>query len=48
MVCIVFANPSEDIDNLIANVKNIYKKSPYRVNQFKQMAPKLSLPPNLS
>ncbi len=44
-VCESIRTQFKDIDNLIANVKNIYKKSPYRVNQFKQMTPRLSLPP---
>jgi hypothetical protein len=44
-VCESIRTQFKDIDNLIANVKSIYKKYPYRVNQFKQMAPELSLPP---
>lgn len=34
-----------DVDDLIANVKNIYKKSPKRILNFKKVAPNLSLPP---
>jgi hypothetical protein len=32
-VCGSIRTQFKDIDNLIANVKNIYKKSSYRVNQ---------------
>jgi hypothetical protein len=44
-VCESIRTQFKDIDNLIANVKSIYKKYPYRENQFKQMAPELSLSP---
>lgn len=33
------------VDKIIANVKKVFFKSPYRINCFKEKAPLLSLPP---
>lgn len=33
------------VDKIIANVKKVFCKSPYRINYFKEKAPLLSLPP---